>query len=200
MIKERFCVCVCVCVWPYFKGISLICTRIFWVVSEKYICKSWLPIFKIFGTGKNKRPKKRRSVPVEIRTKLKCTFVQALRLCTGRTAHRESRGIALPFHVHGTRRGWRVSVMPRPLFTRGKNPVPIVQWAPGPVWTGAENLAPPQGFDPRTVQPVASRCTDYATRPTRFELDIPKYWSWGWPIHHVSWSVYACTSLVKSEN
>ena len=32
--------------------------------------------------------------------------------------------------------------------------------------TGAENLAPPPGFDPRTVQPVASRYTDYATRPT----------------------------------
>ena len=51
--------------------------------------------------------------------------------------------------------------------TPGKKPVPIVQeagWAPGPVWTGAENLAPP-GFDPRTVQPVASRYTDYATRP-----------------------------------
>jgi hypothetical protein len=32
------------------------------------------------------------------------------------------------------------------VFTPGKNPVPIVQeagWAPpGPVWTGAENLAP----------------------------------------------------------
>jgi len=29
--------------------------------------------------------------------------------------------------------------------TPGKDPVPIVQvvgWAPGPVWTGAENLAP----------------------------------------------------------
>jgi len=41
--------------------------------------------------------------------------------------------------------------------------VPIVQevgWAPGPVWTGAENLAPPPGFDPRTVQSVASRYTD----------------------------------------
>jgi len=25
---------------------------------------------------------------------------------------------------------------------------------------------PPPGFDPRTVQPVASRYTDYATRPT----------------------------------
>jgi hypothetical protein len=30
-------------------------------------------------------------------------------------------------------------------FTPGKGPVPIVQetgWAPGPVWIGAENLAP----------------------------------------------------------
>ena len=43
-----------------------------------------------------------------------------------------------------------------------KDPVPLVQeagWAPGPVWTGAENLAPP-GLDPRTVQPVTSRYTD----------------------------------------
>jgi len=77
--------------------------------------------------------------------KVKCTLVQTLRLCTGRTAHGGSRGIALPFHDHGTRRGWAVSVTPRPLFTPGKEPVPIVQeagWAPGPVWTGAENLAP----------------------------------------------------------
>ena len=53
----------------------------------------------------------------------------------------------------------------------GKDPVPIVQeagWAPGPVWTGAENLAPQTGFDPRTVQPVANRYTDYATRPTSY--------------------------------
>ena len=74
--------------------------------------------------------------------KVKCTLVQALRLCTGRTAHRGSRGIALPFHDHGTR---GVSLTPRPLFTPGKDPVPIVQeagWAPGQVWTGAENLAP----------------------------------------------------------
>ena len=39
------------------------------------------------------------------KVKVKVTFVQALRLCTGRTAYRESRGIALPFHDHGTRRG-----------------------------------------------------------------------------------------------
>ena len=36
---------------------------------------------------------------------VKCTLVQALRLCTGRTAHRRNRGIALSFHDHGTRRG-----------------------------------------------------------------------------------------------
>ena len=44
----------------------------------------------------------------------------------------------------------------------GKEPAPIVQeagWAPGSVWTGAVNLAPP-GFDPWTVQNVASRYTD----------------------------------------
>jgi hypothetical protein len=35
--------------------------------------------------------------------------------------------------------------MPQPHSTLGKDPVPIVQeagWAPGPVWTSAENLAP----------------------------------------------------------
>jgi len=37
--------------------------------------------------------------------KVKCTLVQALRLCTGRTAYRGSRCIPLLFHDHGTRRG-----------------------------------------------------------------------------------------------
>jgi len=59
--------------------------------------------------------------------------------------------------------------MPWQHLTPGKDPVPIVQgagWAPGPVWTGAENLTPP-GFDPRTVQPIGSPYTDYTTRPDR---------------------------------
>jgi hypothetical protein len=80
-----------------------------------------------------------------IKVKVKYTLVQALRLCTGCTVHRGSRGIALPFHDHGTRTGWGVSVMPWQLFTSKKDLVPIVQdsgWAPGLVWTGAENLAP----------------------------------------------------------
>jgi hypothetical protein len=76
--------------------------------------------------------------------KVKCTLVQALRFCAGCMVHRWSRNIALLLHDHGTRRGWAVSVTPRSLIPPGKNPVPIVQetgWAPGQVWTGAENLA-----------------------------------------------------------
>jgi hypothetical protein len=41
-------------------------------------------------------------------------------------------------------------------FSSGNVPVPIVQeaeWAPGPVWTGAENLLHRDSI-PRTVQPV----------------------------------------------
>ena len=69
-----------------------------------------------------------------------------------------------------------VSVTPRPLFTPWKDPVPIVQeagWAPGPVWKGAENLDP-SGFEPWTVQPVASRYTDYATPPTNGSCEAEK--------------------------
>jgi hypothetical protein len=59
--------------------------------------------------------------------------------------------------------GWVVNATPRPLYPRKRDMVPIVQeagWAPGPFWTGAEN-SPPLGFDPWTVQLVASRYTDY---------------------------------------
>ena len=62
--------------------------------------------------------------------------------------------------------------MPRLLFTPKKDLLPIVQeagWAPGPVWTVRKILSPPE-FDPRTVQPVVSRYTDYTTRPTSYTL------------------------------
>jgi len=35
---------------------------------------------------------------VKVKVKVKCILVQALRFCTGRAAHRGSRGIALLFH------------------------------------------------------------------------------------------------------
>ena len=130
---------------------------------------------------------------------VKCTLVQALRLCTGCTAHRGIRGIALPFHDHGTRRGCMVSVTPRPLFTSRKDLVPIVQeagWAPGPVWTGAENFAP-TGIWPRTVQPVASRYTDYATWPT-FASRVCSYFYLFGPLRGwlAIWNVPAVSKLL----
>jgi len=39
------------------------------------------------------------------KVKVKCTLVQALRLCTGCTDHKGSRGVAVLFLDHGTRRG-----------------------------------------------------------------------------------------------
>ena len=111
--------------------------------------------------------------------KVKCTLVHTLRLRTGLMAHTGSRGIALLFLDHGTRRGWEVSITPWPLFNPGKEPVPIVQeagWAPGLVWTGVENLAPPPGFDPWTVQPIASCYTDYATQPTWRHIVCSRNW------------------------
>jgi len=78
------------------------------------------------------------------------------------------RGIALLFHHRGTRRGWVVSSMPRPHFTPGKDPVPIVQeagWVPGPVWTGGKTFVP-TGIRSRTVHPLVGRYTDWANRPT----------------------------------
>jgi len=100
-----------------------------------------------------------------------------MRLCTGHTAHRRSRCIALFFLDQSTRSEWRVSVTPRPLFTHGEDRVSIVQeagWAPAPVWTGADNLASTGIRSPD--RPVRSPVviltglpgphTDYATRPT----------------------------------
>jgi len=57
-------------------------------------------------------------------------------------AQRVDRGIALLFHDRGTRMRCVVSSMPRPHFTPGKDPLPILQeagWAPGPVWTGGKS-------------------------------------------------------------
>jgi hypothetical protein len=64
----------------------------------------------------------------------------SLRLLEPSGPVQDCNGIALPF----TRRGGWSSPRPGP-FSPGNDPVHIVQqagWAPGPVWTGAENLAP----------------------------------------------------------
>ena len=85
-------------------------------------------------------------------------------------AQKMGRGIALLFHDRGTRRGWWVSITPRPHFTPGKNPVPIVQevgWAPGPVWTGGKSRPPPGFF--------------FVSRDLRIAVSIAACWPCGVP-------------------
>ena len=128
---------------------------------------------------------------IYIYIKVKCILVQALRLCTGRTAHTGSRGIALPFLDHDTRGGRGVSITPRPLFTPGKDPVPIVQKLGGPQGRSGQvrKISPPPGFDPRTVQSVANRYTDYATRPIYIYIYIYIYIKY----------IYICLRQIISE-
>jgi len=109
---------------------------------------------------------------------VKCTLVQALKLCTGRTAHRGSRGIALLFHDQWHWKG-----------VRGQRHAlaALYPWErPGVHCTGGwvgpragldrcEKSRLPPGFDPRTVQPVASHYTDYATRLTTLYGDLTKF-------------------------
>jgi len=78
---------------------------------------------------------------IEVQKKLKLNVKRCSRYRSG-VAQRVGTGIALLFHDRGTRRGWVVSSTPRPHFTTGKDPVPILQeagWAPGPVWTGGKS-------------------------------------------------------------
>jgi hypothetical protein len=50
----------------------------------------------------------------------------------------------------------------------GKTRYPLYRRLGGPQGQSGQvqKISPPPGFDPRTVQPVASRYTDWATRPT----------------------------------
>ena len=102
------------------------------------------------------------------KVRVKYTLVQALRRCTGRTAHRGSRDIALLFLDHGTRRGEGSASRPGRSLPPGKTRYPLYRRLGGPQSRSGQvqKISPPPGFDPRTVQPVASRYTDYATRPT----------------------------------
>jgi len=98
---------------------------------------------------------------------VKCTLVQALRLSTGRTAYRGSRGIALLFLDHGTRRVGGQSHAPAALYPLERSGTYCTEGWVGPrAGLDGWKISPPPGFAPRTIQPVPSRYTDYATRPT----------------------------------
>jgi len=106
-------------------------------ISTAGVCQGWLCSVTCENLGKELAVScfRKLSFNVHGRLKVKCTLVVALRFCTGPTVHRGSRGIALLYYDHCTRRERGVSVRHRPLFTPGKDPVPLVQeagWAQGP--------------------------------------------------------------------
>jgi len=105
---------------------------------------------------------------LEVR-KVKCTLVQALRLCTGRTAHRGSRDIALLFLGHVTRRGEGSASCSGRSLLPAKTRYPLYRRLGGLQDRSEQvrKISPQLRFDPRTVQPVANRYTDYAIRLTK---------------------------------
>jgi len=114
------------------------------------------------------------SVHFSVKVKVKCTLVQALRLCTGRTAHRGSRGKALPFHDRGTRRDKGSESLPARSLPPGKTRYPLYRRLGGPQGRSGQvrKISLPPGFDPRTVQPVASHYTYYAAWSIHFSVRI----------------------------
>jgi len=107
-----------------------------------------------------------------IQAKVKCTLVQALRFCTGCTAHRGSRGIALLFLDHCTRKGEWPASRPDRSLPPGKTRYPLHGRLSGSQGRSGQvrKISPPSGFDPRTVQPVASRYTNYTTRSASIQV------------------------------
>ena len=93
-------------------------------------------------------------------------LVKKVHPCTGRTAHRESRGIALLFLYHGTRRGEGLASCSGRSLPSGKTRHPLYRRLCGPQDRSGQvrKILPPPGFGPRTVQSVASRYADWATR------------------------------------
>jgi hypothetical protein len=81
-----------------------------------------------------------------------------------RTGHGGTEGKEVySFFNPGARRGWVVNATPS-RFTPGKDLLPLYRRLGGPQGRSGrvQKISLPPGFDPRTVQPVASRYTDYA--------------------------------------
>jgi len=87
-------------------------------------------------------------------------------------AQRVGRCIALLFHDRGTRRGW-VAARPGRTLTPEKIGYPLYRRLAGPQGRSAqaENLVP-TGIRSRTVEPVVSRYTDWATGPIYTKINI----------------------------
>jgi hypothetical protein len=93
--------------------------------------------------------------------KVKCTLAQELWLCAGRTAHRGNRNIALLFMTLALEGGEESASRPGHPLPPGKTLYQLYRRLGGLQGRSGQvrNISTLRGFDPRTVQPVASRYT-----------------------------------------
>ena len=84
---------------------------------------------------------------------------------------RVGRDIALPNLKPRHWRGGGGSAPGPGRFTPGKDPIPIYRKLGGPQGRSVRKISPPPGFDLRTVQPVASRYTDWAIPAATYWLE-----------------------------
>jgi len=65
---------------------------------------------------------------------------------------------------------------PGRILPSGKTRYPLYRRLGGPQGRSGQvrKISPPPGFDPRTVQPLGSRYTDYATQPTSVDFNVKK--------------------------
>ena len=99
---------------------------------------------------------------VKVKVKVKCTLVQAVRPIGRVEVYLYSFLTTAQEGMKGQRHA------PAALYPRERHSTHCIGGWMGPVagLDGCGKSRLPPGFDPRTVQPVASRYTDYATLPT----------------------------------
>ena len=99
---------------------------------------------------------------------IKCTLVQALWLCTDRTTHRGVEVYLYSFMTKALEGGEGSASRPGRSLPPGKTRYQLYRRLGGPQGRSGQvrKISHTLGFDPQTVQPVASRYIDYATRPT----------------------------------
>jgi hypothetical protein len=106
---------------------------------------------------------------------------------------RGSRGIDRLMLDLCNRRGWVVSTTPRPPFP----PYPFYRRLGGPHGRSGlvRKMSSPLGFDLRRVQHIASRCTNWATRPTgniMTAYEKPTDWT---KCSIIFWTVRSCVTF-----
>jgi len=119
---------------------------------------------------------KSRYVPYSIKVKVKCTLVQAPRLCTGRTAQRGSRGIALLFHDQRHYKGVRDQRhAPAAFYLSEKIRYPLCRRLGGPQGRSGQvrKISPPTGIR-SPDRPARSQSLYRLRYPAPFHTPYPK--------------------------